>query len=140
MLAMILEDLAPGARRRTHTAGTTEASLLGLLDVENHRLRVQNDSPKVNEAIEEGEAGNGTPSNRIFVHYRSEVTGSFVRDCSAPRIRAWGIDWNLPSGKDIDWGGFLKKRKAFFTAAAKTIGAVPSSSRIASMRCFPRQQ
>ena len=136
---MILEDLAPGARRRTHTAGTTEASLLGLLDVENHRLRVQNDSPKVNEAIEEG--GGGQPDSQPQnIHYRPEVTGSFVRDCSAPRIRAWGIDWNLPSGKDIDWGGFLKKRKAFFTAAAKTIGAVPISSRIASMRCFPRQQ
>ena len=33
LLAMILEYLAPGARRRTRTAGTTEASLLGLLDV-----------------------------------------------------------------------------------------------------------
>ena len=33
--------LAPGARRRTHTAGTTKASLLGLLDVENHVSKVQ---------------------------------------------------------------------------------------------------
>ena len=48
---MILEYSAPGARRRTHTAGTTEASLLGLLDVGNHRLKVQKGSSKVNEAI-----------------------------------------------------------------------------------------
>jgi hypothetical protein len=48
---MILEDLAPGARRRTHTAGTTDASLLGLLDVGNHGIKVQNGSSKVNEAI-----------------------------------------------------------------------------------------
>jgi hypothetical protein len=33
---MILEYLAPGARRRRHTAGTTEAGLLGLLDVIIH--------------------------------------------------------------------------------------------------------
>jgi hypothetical protein len=37
---MILEDLAPGARRRRRTAGTTEASLLGLLDVKIHRIRI----------------------------------------------------------------------------------------------------
>jgi hypothetical protein len=37
---MILEYLAPGARRRTHTAGTTEASLLGLLDVGNHGMKI----------------------------------------------------------------------------------------------------
>jgi hypothetical protein len=30
---MILDYSAPGARRRRHTAGTTEASLLDLLDV-----------------------------------------------------------------------------------------------------------
>jgi hypothetical protein len=36
LLVMILDELAPGARRRTHTAGTTEASPLGLLDVRNH--------------------------------------------------------------------------------------------------------
>jgi hypothetical protein len=51
LLAMSLEYLAPGARRRTNTAGTTEASLLGLLDVGNHRLKVQNGGSKVNEAI-----------------------------------------------------------------------------------------
>jgi hypothetical protein len=51
---MILEDLAPGARRRTHTAGTTDASLLGLLDGENHRFKVQNGRSKVNEAIVSG--------------------------------------------------------------------------------------
>ena len=36
---MVLEYLAPGARRRRHTAGTTEASLLGLLDVGNHGFK-----------------------------------------------------------------------------------------------------
>ena len=35
-----LELQPPGARRHTHTAGTTEASLLGLLDVETHAIRV----------------------------------------------------------------------------------------------------
>jgi hypothetical protein len=54
LLVMILEDLAPGARRRRHTAGTTEASLLGLLDVGNHRVRVQNGRTKVNEVIGRG--------------------------------------------------------------------------------------
>jgi len=48
---MILEYLAPGARRRTHTAGTTEASLLGLLDVGNHLMRVQKRRFEVNVAI-----------------------------------------------------------------------------------------
>ena len=48
---MILEDLAPGARRRTHTAGTTEASLLGLLDVENHGLRLLKGRVDVNQSF-----------------------------------------------------------------------------------------
>jgi hypothetical protein len=45
---MILEYLAPGARRRTHTAGTTEASLLGLLDVGIHGRRVLKQGGEVN--------------------------------------------------------------------------------------------
>jgi hypothetical protein len=45
---MILEDLAPGARRRTHTAGTTEASLLGLLDVGFHGTRILKQGEEVN--------------------------------------------------------------------------------------------
>ena len=45
---MNLECLAPGARRRTHTAGTTEASLLGLLDVEHHGSKVQKGEFEVN--------------------------------------------------------------------------------------------
>ena len=45
---MILEYLAPGARRRRHTAGTTEASLLGLLDVEYHDSKVQKGVFEVN--------------------------------------------------------------------------------------------
>src|ERR1700730_13373992 len=36
--------LAPGARRRTHTAGTTEASLLSLLDVRNHPSKIPNEA------------------------------------------------------------------------------------------------
>jgi hypothetical protein len=48
---MILEYLAPGARRRTHTAGTTEASLLGLLDVEHHDSKVQKGVFEVNAAF-----------------------------------------------------------------------------------------
>lgn len=48
---MNLECLAPGARRRTRTAGTTETSLLGLLDVENHGLKVQKGVFEVNVAI-----------------------------------------------------------------------------------------
>jgi hypothetical protein len=48
LLVMILEYLAPGARRRTHTAGTTEASLLSLLDVEIHLMRVQKWALEVN--------------------------------------------------------------------------------------------
>ena len=48
MLVMILEYLAPGARRRTHTAGTTEAGLLGLLDVEHHLSKVQKGVFEVN--------------------------------------------------------------------------------------------
>jgi len=51
LLAMILEYLAPGARRRTHTAGTTEASLLGLLDDGNHGIRVLKPGSEVNAAI-----------------------------------------------------------------------------------------
>ena len=43
--------LVPGARRRTHTAGTTEASLLGLLDVGNHRLRVLKGYADVNLSL-----------------------------------------------------------------------------------------
>ena len=54
MLAMILEDLAPGARRRTHTAGTTEASLLGLLDVGNHDIKVLNQGSEVKAAFGSG--------------------------------------------------------------------------------------
>ena len=49
--AKILEYLVPGARRRAHTAGTTEAGLLGLLDVRNHGIKVQNGVAKVNEPI-----------------------------------------------------------------------------------------
>jgi hypothetical protein len=48
---MVLEYLAPGARRRRHTAGTTEASLLGLLDVGNHRFRVLNGRAHVNLSL-----------------------------------------------------------------------------------------
>ena len=48
MLAMILEYLAPSARRRTRAAGTTEASLLGLLDVEYHDSKVQKGVFEVN--------------------------------------------------------------------------------------------
>jgi len=48
LLVMILDYLAPGARRRTHTAGTTEASLLSLLDVETHSFRVQKGALEVN--------------------------------------------------------------------------------------------
>ena len=51
MLAMILEYMAPGARRRTHTAGTTEAGLLGLLDVGNHEIRVLKECFEVNAAF-----------------------------------------------------------------------------------------
>ena len=56
MLVMILDDLAPGARRRAHTAGTTEASLLGLLDVGNHAIKVQKGEPEVNAAFARVEA------------------------------------------------------------------------------------
>jgi len=48
---MNLEYLAPGARRRTHTAGTTEASLLSLLDVGNHGIRVQKGDCEVNRYL-----------------------------------------------------------------------------------------
>jgi hypothetical protein len=48
---MILEYLVPGARRRTHTAGTTEASLLGLLDVGNHDTKIQKRTFEVNPDI-----------------------------------------------------------------------------------------
>jgi hypothetical protein len=48
---MILEYWVPGARRRRHTAGTTEASLLGLLDVRNHVLKIQGVRAEVNEAM-----------------------------------------------------------------------------------------
>ena len=59
---MILEYLAPGARRRTHTAGTTEAGLLGLLDVEHHRSKVQKGVFEVNAP---------------FVGRKREFNGSF---------------------------------------------------------------
>jgi len=48
---MILEYSAPGARRHTHAAGTTDASLLGLLDVGNHKARIVNHGSEVNGAI-----------------------------------------------------------------------------------------
>jgi hypothetical protein len=51
---MILEDLAPGARRRTHTAGTTEAGLLGLLDVGNHEIKVLKGDSEVNPSFVSG--------------------------------------------------------------------------------------
>src|SRR5216683_6753976 len=51
---MILEYMAPGARRHTRTAGTTEAGLLGLLDVGNHEIRVQKDGSKVNATFAAG--------------------------------------------------------------------------------------
>jgi hypothetical protein len=51
LLVMILEDLAPCARRRTHAAGTTEASLLGLLDVGFHGTRVLKQGEEVNTAF-----------------------------------------------------------------------------------------
>jgi len=54
---MILEDLAPGARRRTDTAGTTEASLLGLLDVENHTGRLSKQGEEVNKTFPAQTAG-----------------------------------------------------------------------------------
>ena len=56
MLVMILEYLAPGARRRTHTAGTTEAGLLGLLDVEQHLSKVQKGVFEVNAPFVAGTA------------------------------------------------------------------------------------
>src|SRR4029077_1657615 len=43
--------LAPGARRRTHTAGTTEASLLSLLDVRNHASKIPKVAIEVNVHI-----------------------------------------------------------------------------------------
>jgi hypothetical protein len=49
---MILDYLAPGARRRTHTAGTTEAGLLGLLDVKKHAAKVQKRRWEVNRALQ----------------------------------------------------------------------------------------
>jgi hypothetical protein len=54
---MILEYSAPGARRRTHTAGTTEAGLLGLLDVGNHEIKVLKQGSEVNAAFGKGIAG-----------------------------------------------------------------------------------
>ena len=57
MLVMILEYSAPGARRRTHTAGTTEAGLLGLLDVGNHEIKVLKQGSEVNAAFGKGIAG-----------------------------------------------------------------------------------
>ena len=72
---MILEYLAPGARRRTHTAGTTEASLLGLLDVEHHGSKVQKGVFEVNAPFAAGKreshgsfggAGRGRTADKGF--------------------------------------------------------------------------
>jgi hypothetical protein len=48
---MILEYLGPCARRHTHTAGTTEAGLLGLLDVVIHGTRVLKRGCEVNPSF-----------------------------------------------------------------------------------------
>jgi hypothetical protein len=46
---MILEYLAPGARRRTRATDTTEAGLRSLLEVESHGSKVQKERCEVNE-------------------------------------------------------------------------------------------
>ena len=68
--------LAPGARRRTHTAGTTEASLLGLLDVRNHASKIQNEAIEVNVPITPGSGA--TVRERVILRQSS---------CSARHVR-----------------------------------------------------
>ena len=63
---MILEYIAPGARRRTHTAGTTEAGLLGLLDVGNHDIKVLKHGSEVNAAFARGITGIGYAKSWTF--------------------------------------------------------------------------
>ena len=86
-LAMILEYLAPSARRRTHTAGTTEAGLLGLLDVGNHEIRVLKPPPDVNLTLVPNVGSKGTSglSQRFRLGFRlpavgsTPIRGSFLR-------------------------------------------------------------
>ena len=80
---MILEYLAPGARRRTHTAGTTEASLLGLLDVENHILRVQKGAFEVNCYL-------ATVSDSVKRHLPIEYAADLTPVVAAKEARASG--------------------------------------------------
>jgi hypothetical protein len=106
---MILEDLAPGARRRTHTAGTTEASLLGLLDVENHRLRVQNDSPKVNEAIEEGGGGQRDSQQQNISPLPAGGNGIFRERLLCSAYQGLGDRLESPLRKGYRLGGLSEK-------------------------------
>jgi hypothetical protein len=69
--------LAPGARRRTHTAGTTEASLLSLLDVRNHATKIPNEAIEVNVPI--------TPANSATVSERAILRNS--TQCSTGHVR-----------------------------------------------------
>ena len=87
MLVMILEYLSPGARRRTHTAGTTETSLLGLLDVEHHDSKVQKGVFEVNAPFVArkhesngsfGGAGRGRTADKGF----ADLPRSFIAVCT----------------------------------------------------------
>jgi hypothetical protein len=70
---MILEDLAPGARRRTRAAGTTEASLLGLLDGEIHGRRILKQGEEVNTTFRR-EGGPGSYENGTLPRASSLVS------------------------------------------------------------------
>jgi hypothetical protein len=79
---MILEYSAPGARRRTHTAGATEAGPLGLLDVGNHELKVLKQGSQVNASFASGTAGIGYIKSGTF---RKSHCERFTR---SPRLSA----------------------------------------------------
>src|SRR5579864_3326585 len=68
---MILDDLAPGARRRTHTAGTTEASLLGLLDVGIHGRRILKQGEEVNTTFCREGVQDAMETGHLRAHHRS---------------------------------------------------------------------
>jgi hypothetical protein len=130
---MILEDLAPGARRRTHTAGTTDASLLGLLDDGNHRFKVQNGRSKVNEAI---------VWRKRDASPLQETARPAAGTAESPARRYWLKPTNLLSGPAVTETARIRKVPGphfeFSPPAPQSLGLPKTLPGTGSLRIFPR--